>query len=190
MHDRDKSIIQVSQDGISARQPILNPKVSIFCPQCDAGQEIEMNLFWKRGYGTHRFIEWACENRDCRDAHGRPHKIRTLGHWLRFQSDPNSKISTWLKEHEVYKDKERPVTMTSTVYMAQDTSTTSSSRKRKRESHAEPLAMKMSNRVRTKLLGIAAEPSLGCGDCRYCLIGCPRCILRRDQWRAVWAKET
>ena len=44
-----KADVQVSHDGTSAPQVDMNPHVIIFCPECDASQSLEMNLFWKRG---------------------------------------------------------------------------------------------------------------------------------------------
>ena len=48
MSKRNKANVQVSRDGLSAIQVDMNPKVSIYRPECDAAQSIDMNLFWKK----------------------------------------------------------------------------------------------------------------------------------------------
>ena len=64
---RNKSQVQVSHDGTSAVQHEMNPKVSIFCPDCDAEQCIDMNILWKRGDASHRFVKWSCLTQTCKN---------------------------------------------------------------------------------------------------------------------------
>ena len=47
--------IQKSNDGISARQPVLSPQVTVFCSECDAAKEIEFDLIWKKAGGDQLF---------------------------------------------------------------------------------------------------------------------------------------
>ena len=71
--------IQKSNDGISACQPVLNPKVTVFCSECDAAKEIDFELIWKKGKGAHSFIDLLCQSEYCTQQ-----KRVSLGKWLRF----------------------------------------------------------------------------------------------------------
>ena len=55
--------IQESNNGLSARQLVLNPKVTVFCPECDAAKEIDFDLIWKKGRGTNSFIDLICRKK-------------------------------------------------------------------------------------------------------------------------------
>ena len=126
---RNKANVQVSHDGNSAPQVDMNPHVTIFCPECDASQSIEMNSLWKRGNQRNRFLRWSCTNEWCSK------KNVSLGNWLRFQNDSDSKIVTWLKTKGIYEERTRPATINVTEYMErQEGSDRGKQRKRKRES--------------------------------------------------------
>ena len=111
--------VQISRDGMSARQPDLNPLVRIFCAKCNFAENIEYNLLWKKGSGKDRFVRWSCKNECCTQ------KKRSLGNWLRFPVNEskkfaNSEISAWCMKYETHKDKERPVHMTLEKFMERD----------------------------------------------------------------------
>ena len=114
LRNRNKADVQVSQDGISAPQVDTNPHVTIYCSECDAAQSIEMNLLWKRGSASHRFVRWACTTEVCSK------KKLTLGNWLRFQDDHGSKISKWMKATGIHDDRTRPVHITVKDYMQRE----------------------------------------------------------------------
>ena len=47
MRERNQSMMIPSRDGISATQPVLNDNVTICCPSCKEGKEVDMDVFWK-----------------------------------------------------------------------------------------------------------------------------------------------
>ena len=106
--------MQVSHDGISAPQVDMNPHVTIFCPECDASQSLEMNLFWKRGNERDRFVRWSCTTAVCSK------KRLSLGKWLRLKNNHGSQISKWMKATGIYDDHTRPVHITTKEYMKQE----------------------------------------------------------------------
>ena len=126
--NRNKADVQVSHDGISAPQVDMNPHVTIFCPECDASQSLEMNLFWKRGNERHRFVRWSCTTEVCSK------KRLSLGNWLRLKNNHGSQISKWMKATGIYDDHTRPVHITTKEYMKQEElNDRTKSRKRKGE---------------------------------------------------------
>ena len=114
MMTRNKANVQASQDGLSAPHVDTNPHVTIFCSECNTAQSIDMNLFWKRGSNSHRFVRCSCTTDVCSQ------KKVSLGNWLRFQSDPASKISKWMKATGVYDNRTMPVHLTVKEYMERD----------------------------------------------------------------------
>ena len=52
---RNQKDVQKSHDGMSVRQPVLNPKVKVFCSECAAAQEIDFDVVWKKGRGSNVF---------------------------------------------------------------------------------------------------------------------------------------
>ena len=92
MNERNRADVQPTHDGTSAVQLDMNPKVIMFCPQCDAAQTVEMEMLWKKGFDGRRFVHWSCTEMRCKQ------KRKSIGNWLRFQKEPGSKISTWLRK--------------------------------------------------------------------------------------------
>ena len=92
----------------------MNPRVTIFCSECDAAQSIEINLLWKRGSSRHRFVRWSCTTYECSQ------KKVSLGKWLRFRSDNGSQIAKWMKAKGISDDRTRPVNITIKEYMERE----------------------------------------------------------------------
>ena len=82
----------------------------MFCPECNTAQSIEMNVFWNKGQ-SRRFVEWSCTSECCKQ------KRKSLGNWLRFEFDPSSKISAWLKSKGIYDKCSRPANINVIEYM-------------------------------------------------------------------------
>ena len=45
MRESNQAMMIPSRDGISATQPVLNDNVTICCPRCNEGKEVDMNVF-------------------------------------------------------------------------------------------------------------------------------------------------
>ena len=65
----------------------------------------------KKGSKTNRFVEWSCTSGCCKQ------KRKSLGNWLRFEFDPSSKISAWLKSKGIYDKCSRPAQINVIEYM-------------------------------------------------------------------------
>ena len=66
MNERNRANVQPTNDGTSAVQVDMNPKVRMFCPECDAAQTIDMGVLWRKGFGTRRFVSWSCTEIHCK----------------------------------------------------------------------------------------------------------------------------
>jgi len=90
-------------------------KVTIFCPDCNVGRDIDMNRFWERRCDDHeqrRTLKPArCKNEECMTVH------KTLEKWLRRPHDEDSTIYAWLAHHNVLQEQSCPDTMTVAMYM-------------------------------------------------------------------------
>lgn len=73
-----------------------------------------MDLLWKRGNKSNRFVRWSCTTEAC------SRKRSSLGNWLRFPKDHCSKISTWMKATGIHDDHTRPVHITVKEYMQRE----------------------------------------------------------------------
>ena len=111
MRKRNKADVQVTQDGNSAPHIDMNPRVTMFCPKCNTAQSIEMIEFWNKGSKGSRFVECSCTSEGCKQ------KRKSLGNWLRFEFDPSSKISAWLKSKGIYDNCSRPANINVIEYM-------------------------------------------------------------------------
>ena len=89
----------------------MNPTVTMFCPECNTAQSIDMNLFWNKGSKGSRFVRWSCTFALCKQ------KRKSVGNWLRFEFDPSSTISAWLKSKSIYDKCSRPANINVTEYM-------------------------------------------------------------------------
>ena len=109
LRNRNKTDVQVSTDGTSASQLDMNPHVTVFCSECHSSQPIDMNLFWKRGNRSNRFVRWSCTTDVCSQ------KNVSLGNWLLcLQNRRTSKIATWMKASRLHDHAARPVHITNT----------------------------------------------------------------------------
>ena len=52
---------QESKNGDTAHQSLLNPKVKVLRPACDAAKEIDFDLIWKKGPSTCSFVYLFCQ---------------------------------------------------------------------------------------------------------------------------------
>jgi hypothetical protein len=96
MRESNQAMMTRSTDGISATQPVLNDNVTIFCPRCNEGKEVDMNVFWKLD-SSHRFVQTKCVSVSCGS------KCIRIGKWLRRVSDVSVTVAEWLKQKGVYK---------------------------------------------------------------------------------------
>ena len=108
IRNRNQANVQVSNDGTSASQFDMNPHVTVFCSECQSSQSVEMDLFWKKGNRSNRFVRWSCTTDVCRQ------KQVSLGNWLFVQNDDSSNIAKWLKMSGLHDCFARPVHITST----------------------------------------------------------------------------
>ena len=94
---------------------MLNPKVTVCCPQCDAAKEIDFDLIWKKGRGTNSFIDLICRNKFCIQQ-----KTVSLGKWLRYSQDAASNISAWCKAHGVRQGTAKHMRLTVDMFMERE----------------------------------------------------------------------
>ena len=80
MRDTNQAMMTISRDGFSAKQPVLNVNVKLFCSVCYQEKEVDMNIFWKRDT-SNRFAGMTCVSVSCGKARNR------VGKWLRRVSD-------------------------------------------------------------------------------------------------------
>ena len=96
MRESNQAMMIRSRDGISATQPVLNDNVTIFCPHCKEGKEVDMNVLWKHD-SSNRFVQTKCVSVSCGS------KCIRIGKWLRRVSDVSVTVAEWLKQKGVYK---------------------------------------------------------------------------------------
>ena len=89
MRESNQAMLTPSIYVISATQPVLNDDVTICCPSCKEGKEVDMNVFWKHD-SSNRFLKTNCLSVSCGNK-----RIR-VGKWLRRVSDVSVTVAEWL----------------------------------------------------------------------------------------------
>ena len=84
--------------------------VTVYCPSCNKGREVEMDIFWKRHVGRNRFVSQYCT---C--PYSRKHKTR-ISKWLRHPNNKEDSIGCWLAYHNAHDAQERPQHLTKEIF--------------------------------------------------------------------------
>ena len=155
--------------------------MKIYCPACSAPDEIELDLLWKKGPASARFVFWPCSALGCKKR-----KRASLGKWLRFANDSSSDISSWLKDTQTFDCEERPLAVTNKMFTQREIVQLNIHKKRKTAAYEDDCReVGVSECMRMKLLDMEEEPPLGCKNCRSKPHGCKKCYQFREQWRKV-----